>query len=170
MRTSLAVVSLLLALTVGVLAGITADQYFRLRTWREIILEHRRAAARSTTRDRDPKQWVQDSARMAAWEHMGRGRWGPREVARYQAAMHCAVSFQFRDTLSHHMQLFGAKAWDRNAPGVTVAEGLAFRPGGIQKGDTVTVVLPNIWCRDLVVSGYSMSLTMAPPALGLDVR
>jgi hypothetical protein len=170
MRAALAIISLLLALTVGVLAGITADQYFRLRTWRDLVQQRRMAAARMATRSRDPRQWVQDSARMAAFERTARERWGPREIARYQAMMHCAVSFQFRDTLARHMQLMNARAWDRNAPGITVAEGWAFKPGGIQQGDTVTVVLPNVWCRDLVIGSFGTASTISPKALGLDVR
>jgi hypothetical protein len=170
MRTTLAIISLLLALTLGVLIGITADQYFRLRTFRDYFRQQRRYAARFGTRARDPKQWVQDSARMAAWERIARDQVMPREIARFQAMMHCAVSFQFRDTLARHMQLMNAKAWDRNAPGVTVAEGWTFKPGGFQQGDTVTVVLPNVWCGDLVIGGYGTALAMPPGALGLDVR
>src|SRR5258705_14022320 len=50
MRTPLAISSLLLALTLGVLIGITADQYFKLRTFRDYFLQQRRYAARLGTR------------------------------------------------------------------------------------------------------------------------
>jgi hypothetical protein len=169
MRTTLAILSLLLAMTVGVIAGIGADQYFRLRSWRDLI-QQRQRAARVDTRTRDPRQWAQDSARMASFERMARERWRPREIARHQAMMHCAVSFEFRDSLTRHMQLMTVRASDRLAPEMTRAEGWAFDPRGFQRGDTVTVVLPNVWCGDLLITGWGTSLTIPPPPLGLDVR
>lgn len=170
-RSALAVSVVALALSIGVLAGITADQYFRLRTWRE-LWQQRQWQAQIDVRRRDPRQWALDSARMAHWERVDRQsqQWGPREIERHQAMMHCAVSFQFRDTLARHMQLMNARAWDRNAPGTVVSQGWAFQREGFQRGDTVTVVIPDVWCGDIVIGSFGTSLVLDPPGLGLDVR
>jgi hypothetical protein len=87
------------------------------------------------------------------------------EVARHQAFMHCAVSFQVRDTVSHHMQLMNARAWDRSMPSAVVGEAFAFNSGGFQRGDTVTVVFPNTWCGDIAIGGWGMAAIY--PAAGL---
>jgi hypothetical protein len=53
-----------------------------------------------------------------------------------------------------------------------VAEGWAYREPGFDKGDTATVVLPNVYCGDLLIGGYGAS-AVAPPQRRrseLDVR
>src|SRR5437868_8933825 len=110
MRT-IAVLSLLLTFTVGILTGMVTDQYFRLRPMRDVLRRPSRAVTPFRARSRDPRQWMEDSARMAEWEHGAaqRTEWLPREIARQQVMMHCAVRFEFRDTLSRHMQLMNAR-------------------------------------------------------------
>jgi hypothetical protein len=160
-----------LALTVGMLGGIALDQLFRLRNWRQ-ALEARQQMARMDMRKRDRKQWLQDSTRMAAWDSVQRLRdpWQPREVARYQAFSNCAVSFQIRDTLARHMQLMEARAWHRSDPGRVIAHGWTFTPGGFQLSDTVTVVIPDVWCSEITIGGTGMSLILPTRGLGLDIR
>jgi hypothetical protein len=62
------------------------------------------------------------------------------------------------------------RALDRLDPGVVVAEGWAYREPGFDKGDTATVVLPNIYCGDLLIRGYGASAVAPPPRYQLDVR
>lgn len=47
----------------------------------------------------------------------------------------------------------------------------AFRPEGFQRGDTVRVVLPDVWCGDLVIGAFGASVAMtSPQPVRLDVR
>jgi hypothetical protein len=163
---------------VGVVAGAVLDAV--------LLPSVRRAASRSqrwqrwaempmTARASDPRQWREDSARLAQWEEFRMrtaARRHPREVRRVQALNACAVSIEFRDTILRNLPLMHVRAWDRRNPGVLVAEGWAYREPGFDKGDTVTVVLPNVYCADLLIAGYGAS-AVAPPQrrrYELDVR
>src|SRR5262245_59553393 len=92
----------------------------------------------------------------------------PREIARQQAAENCAVSFEFRDTVEQHMQLFKVSAWDQMYPGTVIAAGWGFSRSGFRNHDTVSVVLPKVWCGDIVISGFSATL-LQPDSLRLNV-
>ncbi len=108
-----------------------------------------------SARANDPVQWRVDSALLVRVARLGWAtRRPPREVRRVQALNTCAVSFAIRDTTWRHRQLFNAQAWDRLAPGRIIARGYAYRDGGFDAGDTATVVLPDVWCGDLLIGGY----------------
>ena len=105
-----------------------------------------------TARQRDPEQFRKDSAadaliskRFQAMRHAI-----PAEVRRVQALSNCAVSFEFRDTSYRAATLFNVTAWDRFSPGTEVSRAMAYSETGFDRGDTATVVLPNVYCRDIV--------------------
>ena len=80
----------------------------------------------------------------------------------------CAVSFEFRDTVAQHMQLFKVSAWDRMHPGTVIAEGWGFSRSGFKLHDTVSVVLPKVWCEDILIGGY-VAMLLQPDSLRLNV-
>ncbi|MFN2563494.1 MAG: hypothetical protein ABR499_00615 [Gemmatimonadaceae bacterium] len=149
----------------GVVAGAVLEAVLLPSVRRAGFQRERWAEMRITARDSDPRQWREDSARVAQWQEI-RMRAStprhPREVRRVQALSACVVSFEFRDTTLRDLPLMHVRAWDRRNPGVVVAEGWAYREPGFDKGDTATVVLPNVYCRDLLIGGYGLS-AVAPP-------
>jgi hypothetical protein len=155
----------------GVVAGAVLDALL-LPSVRRVWYQRQRRAEMLTARMRDPRQWREDSARLAQWEARERAspRHSPREIRRLQALSACAVSFEFRDTTWKNLQLMHVRAWDRTNPGVVVAEGWAFHDRGFDKGDTATVVLPNIYCGDLLIGSYYASAIGPPPRYQLEVR
>jgi hypothetical protein len=125
-----------------------------------------------TAQRRDPRQWLEDSARLAQWRARedSSPRHLPREVRRVQALNACVVSFEFRDSAWKNLPLMHMRAYDRHNPGVVVAEGWAYREPGFTKGDTAIVVLPNIYCGDLLIGGYGASAVAPRAPASLDVR
>ena len=105
-----------------------------------------------TARQRDPAQFRKDSAAQAEIVNRLRTHRPPLEVRRTQAATNCAVSFEFQDGEYHQAKLFEVSAWDRLAPGIVVTRAFTYRETGFNKGDTATVVLPNVYCRDIIVA------------------
>ncbi|HKG93133.1 MAG TPA: hypothetical protein VKA84_14610 [Gemmatimonadaceae bacterium] len=154
---------------VGLAAGLQWAPELQAR-WSRV----ERRARPYSQRLRDPEQWRRDSAKRAAWEARARARpagLNPREVRRVQALNTCAVSFEVRDSTWGRAQLFHARAWDRHQPGTVVAEAWAYREGGYAAGDTVTVVLPNVYCGDLLMAGYGGTwVGPAPNPVRVDVR
>jgi hypothetical protein len=155
----------------GVVVGAVLDAVL-LPTVRRASYQRQRRAEIRTARSRDPRQWREDSARRAQWEARegASPQHQPREIRRVQALNACAISFEFRDTSWKNLPLMHVRAWDRLNPGAVVAEGWAYREPGFNKGDTATVVLPNIYCGDLLVGGYGASAVGPPPRRRLDVR
>jgi hypothetical protein len=155
----------------GVVVGAVLDAVL-LPAVRRAQFQRQRRGEMMTARTRDPKQWREDSARLAEWEARQRDslRHSPREVRRVQALAACAVSFEFRDTTWKNLALMRVRAWDRHAPGVVVAEGWTYREPGFNKGDTATVVLPNIYCGDLLIGSYGASRVVPRRPPRLDVR
>jgi hypothetical protein len=157
-----------LALTATFSAGAVLGVVAGLQWARELQGRWARAERRVrpyALRLHDPAQWARDSARLAEWHarHLARPeRAWPREVRRVQALHSCAVSFEVRDSAWGALPLFDARAWDFRAPGAVIAEGWTYREGGFRAGDTATVVLPNVYCADLVIAGFGASV-VAPP-------
>ena len=149
---------------VGLVAGVQWSRALQAR-WSRAARDA--AGGPYEQRRRDPAQWLRDSARRAAWQARQRAlpeRLRPREVRRVQALDACAVSFEVRDTAwAGRAVLFDARAWDRRRPGVVIASGATYREGGLGPGDTATVVLPRVYCADLVISGYGVSAVGPPP-------
>jgi hypothetical protein len=160
-----------LALTAGAFVGAALDSYLSLRAYRFDWQRGAQRALHYRAAESDPRQWVADSAREAAWRRAQTDRWLPREIGRTQARTHCVVHFEIRDTTYRRLQLFEANARDRSQTGVVIARGYAFSPHGYQRGDTVDVVFPDVWCGDMVVGGWSAGMIdPPPPSIGLDVR
>jgi hypothetical protein len=154
----------------GVVAGALLEAVL-LPSVRRAKSQHERwAGMRITARASDPRQWREDSARLAQWEEFLAAKEAlarasarhPREVRRVQAVSACAVSFEFRDTTLRNLPLLRVRARDRRNPSVVVAEGWAYREPGFDKGDTATVVLPHVYCGDLLIEGVGAS-AVAPP-------
>jgi hypothetical protein len=161
-------VGLVLAVAIGLIGGILLQQYVNFDTVQR-RLERARTRAAYDARRSDPKQWAIDSTRWAASALRLRDYRPPREIAWQQAAENCAVSFEFRDTLAQHMQLLKVSAWDRMYPGTVIAEGWGFSRSGFRIHDTVSVVLPKVWCGDIVIGGHWATL-LVPDSLRLNVR
>jgi hypothetical protein len=174
----------LLAFGAGGAAGILMERNARItghvawmaQQWRSRQAErqHRQAYARQVL---DPVQRHRDSllnARISTY------RWRPPlEIRRVQAGAHCAVSYEMQDTLFRHLSLFSAKAFDSDGPPVLseggqpmlpLAEGAAYREGGWDRGDTVTVVLPNVWCGGLGIIGSGGTAVAPPPPITVEQR
>jgi hypothetical protein len=117
-----------------------------------------------TARQRDPEQFRKDSASQALiskrFESIRHAV--PAEVRRVQALSNCAISFEFRDTSYRAMKLFDVTAWDRLAPGTVVSRAMAYSETGFDQGDTATVVLPNVYCRDILVGSLGTSVVFPP--------
>jgi len=149
---------------IGVVAGAVLDAAI-LPTAHTIWAPRRPPARIFTARERDPEQFRQDSAaqaliskRIQSMRHAA-----PVEVRRVQAFNNCAISFEFRDTTYRSAQLFNVTAFDRLAPGTVVSRAMTYSDTGFGRGDTATVVLPNVYCRDIVVA--SLGNSFVPPQL-----
>ena len=167
LRSRITAVGLVLAVAIGLIGGILLQQYVNFDTVHRRLARERARAAYDARRS-DPKQWAIDSTRWAASALWSRNHRRPREIARQQAAENCAVSFEFRDTLEQHMQLFKVSAWDRIHPGTVIAEGWGFSRSGFRIHDTVSVVLPKVWCEDILIGAYGATLLL-PDSLGLNI-
>jgi hypothetical protein len=155
-------VSVLQALTlvlIGVVVGAVLDAAI-LPTAHTIWAQRRPPVKVFTARQRDPEQFRKDSAAEALiskrFESMRHAV--PAEVRRVQALSNCAISFEFRDTSYRAAKLFDVTAWDRLAPGTVVSRAMTYSETGFGRGDTATVVLPNVYCRDIVVAGLGTSV------------
>lgn len=112
-----------------------------------------------TARQKDPEQFRKDSiaeALIARRFESARNR-APIEVRRVQVFSNCAVSFAFRDS-TRAAKLFDVAAWDRLTPGTVVSRAMTYSETGFGLGDTATVVLPNVYCRDIIVASYGASV------------
>jgi hypothetical protein len=161
----------LLALAAGALGGAVLDQFLDLRAYRFNWQRRAQRARQYRAAHVDPRQWAADSARQAALQRDLQSRWSPREIGRTQALTHCVIGFEVRDTMFQHAQLFEAEVWDRSQTGIVIARGYTFARTGFHRGDTMQVVIPNVWCGDVVVGGYGTRV-IGPPATPprLDVR
>jgi hypothetical protein len=144
---------------IGVVVGGVLDAVV-LPTAHTMWAPRRPPAQVFTARQRDPEQFRKDSAEQALiskrFESMRHAV--PAEVRRVQALSNCAVSFAFRDTSYRAAKLFDVTAWDRLAPGTVVSRAMAYSDTGFGRGDTTTVVLPNVYCRDIVVASLGTSV------------
>ena len=156
---SVSVPQALALVLIGVVAGAVLDAVI-LPSARMIWAQRRPPIQVLTARQRDPEQFRKDSAAQALTSKRFESlrHEVPAEVRRVQAFSHCAVSFEFRDTTFHAAKLFDVTAWDRMAQGTVVSRGLAYSETGFSRGDTATVVLPNVYCRDIVVASMGRSV------------
>ena len=163
---------LILAVASGALGGVYLEHAWRNWDWRIDYARRARdaeiATRDSTRRVRNPEQWRLDSVA----EAMARLRQAglPREVGRTQVAMHCVVNFAFGDSSFQAVPLFSAEAWRRGFEGKVIAAGYAYKPGGFRRGDTARVVLPNVYCSEVVISGWSGGAAFPPRPLELHIR
>lgn len=159
----------LLAMAAGALGGVYVEHAWRNWDWRVEWRRRERAAelaARdSARRAANPEQWRRDSLESAAW----RIRDLPREVARRQAGPHCVVAFVFSDT-SFRAPIFSVEARDRHFDGRVAASGIVYKSDGFGPGDTAHVVLREVFCGSIWISGWGADLGPPPPPLGLHVR
>jgi hypothetical protein len=173
MRTGIAIgFALCAALVIGFVAGVSRERMSRSSN--RVIVSSRQDRGNvwglpdSVLRQRDTAKWTRDSisqARWRAYSHLP-----PREVARAQAFANCAVSFEIRDTLYRKYWLLSAEARSARSPGPVLSKGWAYTAQGFRKGDTVAIVLPNVFCGDIVVASFAGSLAPPRPPLALDVR
>ena len=161
------------ALGFGFGIGVTAERHWRIseraQAYRAQVGRMREATSDSGRRGRDPLQWQRDSiaqARFVALRFTA-----PREIGRQQAFRHCAVTFEIRDTTYRRPMLFNARAHSvRSSGGPVVAEGWTFSPSGWELDDTVSVVLPNVFCGDIMITGFGGSWAPPPRPLALEIR
>ena len=162
-----------LTLSAGLGAGALLGRHWRAEVLRREWRQLERRWGEAARRRRDPEQWRRDSARQAEWEAQARRRprpLHPREVRRAQVFAHCAVSFEIRDSTWGALTLFNARAWARARPGLVVAEGWSYDESGYEAGDTVTVVLPNVYCSEITIGGFGAALAAPEPPVRLRVR
>ena len=156
---SVSVPQALALVLIGVVAGAVLDAVI-LPSARMIWAQQPPPIQVFTARQRDPEQFRKDSAAEALiskrFESVRLAL--PAEVRRVQAFRHCAISFEFRDTSFRAAKLFNVTAWDRLAPGTVVSRAMAYSDAGFGRGDTATVVLPNVYCRDIVVASMGRSV------------
>lgn len=135
--------------------------------YRRRALQSERNASDSARRVNQPEQWRADSLRDAAARLRRSG--GPTEVRRSQIESHCVVDFTFRDPAVPAPSLFSAEARGRDFDGRVAAVGYAYKPSGFGPSDTAHVVLPNVSCGNILISGWT-SGAVTPPPMRLDVR
>jgi hypothetical protein len=160
---SVSVPQALALVLIGVVVGAVLDAAI-LPAAHTMWVARRRAVRVLTARQRDPEQVREDSVSQALISiHFETMRHAvPAEVRRVQALSNCAVSFEFRDGSYRAAKLFDVTAWDRLAPGTVVSRAMAYSDTGFGKGDTATVVLPNVYCRDIIVGSLGMSVVLPP--------
>jgi hypothetical protein len=158
---SVTVLDALVLVIVGVVVGAVLDAAI-LPAAHQVWFRQRPPVRVITSRDRDPEQFRKDSAAQAliAKRFEGLRDQVPAEVRRVQAFNNCAVSFEFRDTTYHAAKLFDVTAWDRLAPGTVVSRAMAYSDTGFGRGDTATVVLPNVYCRDIIVASIGSAVIL----------
>lgn len=165
-----------LALLAGGAAGVLAGRHWAAWSARAAWHRARRNVVDVAARAHDPAGWRRDSAARAAREAAAfaafarRGREVPLEVRREQVSRHCALSYAIRDTAYRGATLFHVRAENARRVGVTLAEAWAYRPGGWGPGDTVTVVVPDVWCGRLLVFPSGSSAVAPPEPLRIDLR
>ena|SRR5687768_9813380 len=145
----------LLATAAGALGGVHLAHTWRNWDWR-VDWRRRALAAEAAARDsarraRDPEQWRRDSLEKAAWRLRIADR--PREVARRQVGPHCVVAFLFADA-AFYAPIFSVEARDRHFDGRVAASGIVYKPDGFGPGDTAHVVLPEVSCGSIFISGW----------------
>jgi hypothetical protein len=146
----------------GVLAGLAVG-FAAGQSW---------AVLQRTGRLRSPRFEELERARASA-EAVGRararrvqpgGRWlTPHEVRRIQAGEHCAVTYMHDGDPEPSWRLMSVQAYAEpagrpaDAYGGVISQAWAYREAGFPPGDSVTVVLPYVWCGGarIGVSGYS---------------
>ena len=144
---------------IGVVVGALLDAVILPRAHTAWARQQRSTRA-LTARQKDPEQFRKDSiaeALIAKRFESARNR-APIEVRRVQAFNNCAVSFAFRDTSYRAAKLFDVTAWDRLTPGTVVSRAMTYSETGFGQGDTATVVLPNVYCRDIIVASLGTSV------------
>ena len=158
---SVSVVQALVLLIIGVVVGAVLDAAI-LPAARGMRTGPRQPIRVFTARQRDPEQFRKDSiaAALIARRSNRVGHSAPVEVRRVQALSNCAVSFEFRDSTHRDLKLFDVAAWDRLAPGTVVSRAMTYSETGFRRGDTATVVLPNVYCRDIIIGSFGS--TMVP--------
>ena len=163
---------LILAVAGGALGGVYLEHAWRNWDWRIDYARRMRGAEiatrDSTRRAQNPEQWRRDSAAEATARVRQAGQ--PREVGRTQVAMHCVVNFAFGDSSFQSVPLFSAEAWRRSFEGKVIAAGYAYKPGGFRRGDTARIVLPNVYCSDVIISGWSGGAAFPFQPLQLNIR
>lgn len=155
----------------GALGGVYFAHAWRNWDWR-VEWRRRAGAAEMAARDSarraaNPEQWRRDSLEEAAWRIRRADL--PREVARRQAGPHCVVAFVFTDT-SHQAPIFSVEARDRHFDGRVAASGIVYKSDGFGAGDTAQVVLSEVFCGSIYISGWGADLAPTSPPLGLHVR
>jgi hypothetical protein len=156
---SVSVPQALALVLIGVVAGAVLDAVI-LPSARMVWAQRQAPIQVLTARQRDPEQFRKDSAAQALTSKQFESVRPsiPAEVRRVQAFRHCAISFEFRDTSFRAAKLFDVTAWDRMAQGTVVSRAMAYSETGFSRGDTATVVLPNVYCRDIVVASMGRSV------------
>ena len=135
--------------------------------WQRRARQSEWEATESARRLNDPVGWRRDSILTAVARARQAGR--PREVRRTQVGPHCVVDFAIQDSIGPMGALFSAEARGRGFDGRVVARGYAYRAGGFAPGETAHVVMPEVYCSDILVSGWTFG-TLLADSLRLYVR
>ena len=79
------------------------------------------------------------------------------------------VAFVFTDA-AFHAPIFSVEARDRHFDGRVAASGIVYKSDGFGPGDTAHVVLREVFCGSIWISGWGADVAPPPPPLGLHVR
>ena len=160
------------ALCGALVIGFVGGSQYRLRRWPPRVV-HANAPRNvsglpdSVLRARDPLKWQRDSVAHSRWAPTHSSP--PREVSHTQTFGHCSVAFEIRDTIWGKNWLVSAEARSARSPGLVLSKGWTYTTKGFQVGDTVIIVIPNVFCSDIVITSTGGSLVVPRP-LQLEVR
>jgi hypothetical protein len=147
-----------LPLVTGLTAGVALGRYWRATALRAEWRQAQRRATEAWQRRTDPEQWQRDSMSRAAAESTFARRPRlvlPREIARQQLFGGCAVGFEVRDS-RQPIALFEVRAGLWQMAGHAVTKASAYRPNGFTVGDTIWVVVREMDCGELAISGFAL--------------
>ena len=149
---------ILLPLATGLAAGIVIGQHWRATRLRVEWRHAERQATEAWRRRAHPEQWHHDSIRRATVESTIARRPRPalpREIARQQLFADCVVGFEARDSVDR-VALFEVHAGLWQMAGHTVTKASTYRPRGFTAGDTMWVVVREMNCGELAISGFAL--------------
>jgi hypothetical protein len=153
-----ALLAFLTGLGLGIAGARSLEDYLEYRERRSAVIYSRQYPRRRM-------EAIQRAESLAAQRDtsMRYFRLPPMEVERAQVSQHCAITYAFTKGSEIGFPLLSARADDPHSL-EPVGQAWAYKRGGFQIGDTVTIVIPNANCGATVVSGWSWGL--ADPPLG----
>ena len=162
---------IVLAAAAGAFAGVYAEHAWQNWDWRveyqRRAQQSARGASDSARRVNQPEQWRADSLDQVAARLRRAG--APEEVRRSQVESHCVIDFLFHETAKPLPVILWAEVRGRDFDGRVAASCYAYKPTVFDRGDTAHVVLPNVNCGNILISGWASGALSRPP-MRLDVH